>query len=136
MANIYVASSWSNPIQPYIVKLLRIAGHEVYDFREHSFRWMDLDYRWKDWSNQQYLDALHDPIADKGFGEDWIGMHKADTCIMLLPCGRSSHLEAGYFVGAKKRLFILLEQGKVMPELMYKMATLVTDNFNSVMELL
>ena len=30
---IYVASSWRNREQPSVVKALREAGHEVYDFR-------------------------------------------------------------------------------------------------------
>ena len=30
---IYVASSWRNERHPGVVELLRIAGHEVYDFR-------------------------------------------------------------------------------------------------------
>ena len=33
MSKIYVASSWRNPHQPAIVEELRVAGHEVYDFR-------------------------------------------------------------------------------------------------------
>lgn len=44
----------------------------------------------------------------------------ADTCVMLLPCGRSAHIEAGYFVGANKLLIILMT-GENEPELMYKM---------------
>jgi len=30
---VYVASSWRNEKQPAVVKALREAGHEVYDFR-------------------------------------------------------------------------------------------------------
>ncbi len=45
----------------------------------------------------------------------------ADACVLVLPCGRSAHLEAGYFAGAGKPLLILLADGE--PELMYKMAS-------------
>ena len=49
-------------------------------------------------------------------------MEWADTGVLLLPCGRSAHLEAGYFVGANKDLFVcILELPE--PELMYRMAT-------------
>jgi len=44
----------------------------------------------------------------------------ADACVLVMPCGRSAHLEAGYFVGANKRLVILIDDGE--PELMYKLA--------------
>jgi len=48
MRKIYVASSWRNPIQPRIVRVLREAGHTVYDFRNPApgykgFAWSDLD---------------------------------------------------------------------------------------------
>jgi nucleoside 2-deoxyribosyltransferase len=48
-------------------------------------------------------------------------MQWADAGVLLLPCGRSAHLEAGYFVGSGKPLFVLLADGE--PELMYRMAT-------------
>lgn len=43
---IYVASSWRNPIQPEVVRHLREAGHEVYDFRnpapgQEGFSWRE-----------------------------------------------------------------------------------------------
>jgi hypothetical protein len=55
MARIYAASSWRNQHQPWIVPLLRNAGHEVYDFRNPfngrpGFAWSDIDPDWKAWS--------------------------------------------------------------------------------------
>ena len=42
---------------------------------------------------------------------------------MLLPCGKSAHLEAGWFIGRGKSTFILLEdKDSVESELMYKLA--------------
>ena len=40
---------------------------------------------------------------------------------MVMPCGRSSHLELGYAAGQKKTTVIMVTQDE--PELMYKMAT-------------
>ena len=48
------------------------------------------------------------------------GMEWADTCVLVLPCGRSAHLEAGWFKGRGKRLIVLLED--MEPELMALMA--------------
>lgn len=45
----------------------------------------------------------------------------------LLPSGRSAHIEAGYFVGARKPLHILLTTEQE-PELMYLMATSISRN--------
>jgi hypothetical protein len=49
-------------------------------------------------------------------------MQWAKACVLVLPCGRSAHLEAGYFCQPGKLLFILLSTINHEPELMYKMA--------------
>ena len=123
---IYVASSWRNEKQPSIVQALRAAGHEVFDFRnpskgDHGFHWREIDPEWETWTPEQFLTALDTSPAVRGFDKDWGGMLWAEACVLVMPCGRSSHLEAGYFVGAGKPLIILLCDGE--PELMYKMAT-------------
>ena len=123
---IYLASSWRNAYQPGIVVKLRAAGHEVYDFRnpapgDNGFHWSEIDPSWKHWGRGDYRAALKHPIAKRCFASDWEAMQWADTGVLLLPCGRSAHLEAGYFAGAGKSLHILL-YGELEPELMYKMA--------------
>jgi nucleoside 2-deoxyribosyltransferase len=65
--------------------------------------------------------ALNHPIAGHGFDLDYGAMQRADTGVLLLPSGRSAHLEAGYFVGAGKPLHILIPE-LPEPELMYLMA--------------
>lgn len=124
---IYVASSWRNDYQPDVVRALRELDHEVYDFRnpragDNGFHWSEVDGGWKSWDAERYIAALNHPIAEAGFQSDWQAMLWADACVLLLPCGRSAHIEAGYFVGAGKPLLILLS-GPMEPELMYKMAT-------------
>ena len=123
---IYLASSWRNPAQPALVSLLRKAGHEVYDFRNPApgntgFKWSDVDPLWQCWTPTAFRERLNHPISERGFSHDWGAMQWADTGVLLLPSGRSAHIEAGYFVGAKKPLVILLAEGE--PELMYKMAS-------------
>jgi len=123
---IYVASSWRNDRQGAVVKKLRDAGFGVYDFKNPGaqtpgFHWSDIDENWHQWTLTGYLNALQTGIAKAGFKSDWDAMLWADTCVLLLPCGRSAHIEAGYFRGAKKSLYILIEN-KIEPELMYRMA--------------
>jgi hypothetical protein len=52
-------------------------------------------------------------------------MQWADACALILPCGRSAHLEAGWFAGSGRPVFITLMDVKVEPELMYLMASAV-----------
>ena len=138
---IYLASSWRNPRQPALVDVLRDEGHMVYDFRnppnKSGFAWSQIDPKWENWSTGDYMAALRDPIASHGFLADYRAMQWADTGVLLLPCGRSSHLEAGYFNGAGKRLVIYIPDGvKIEPELMYLMANEVVSSQDNLIHCL
>jgi hypothetical protein len=126
MADIYVASSWRNPYQQSTVQILRAAGHTVYDFREpepgvRGFNWSDIDPNWQWWTAAQLAKGLKHPIAVDGFRRDMRALKACDVCVLVMPCGRSAHLELGYAVGADKRTAVLLEDGQE-PELMWAMA--------------
>ena len=128
--NIYVASSWRNDSQPGIVRVLREHYHAVYDFRnpvkgDSGFHWSEIDPHWEDWDTRQYIKGLTHPLAEDGFDKDFAAMKWADACVLVMPCGRSAHLEAGWFTGAKKPLLILVN--KCEPELMYKISDGVYD---------
>lgn len=121
---IYVASSWRNEFQPAVVETLRKLGHEVYDFRNptegnNGFAWSDIDENWENWTTEEYIEALEHPIAKAGFKHDFDAMKWADTCVMVLPCGRSANTEAGWMKGAGKKVFVY-QPIKQEPELMYK----------------
>ncbi len=138
MSKIYVASSWRCEHQPVVVAWLREAGHEVYDFRnpqpgDHGFHWSEIDPFYEDWTPGDYRAQLENPIARVGFEADFGAMQWADACVLVLPCGRSAHLEAGWFIGAGKPLHILILE-KCEPELMYKMATSINVSFAGLCE--
>lgn len=124
---IYVASSWRNQRQPKMVALLRNHGHEVYDFRNPAegafgFSWGDIDDGWQSWSPKQFTKALRHPLARQGFYSDMKALAWCDICVLVLPCGRSAHLEAGWARGAGKGLIIYIQPTITEePELMYSM---------------
>lgn len=137
---IYVASSWRNMLQQGVVHTLRAAGHEVYDFRnpkpgDTGFQWSAVDPEWKAWQPAAYRAALEHPVSVAGFKNDWDAMEWADTGVLVLPCGRSAHIEAGYFSGARKDLFILQLEA-MEPELMYRMATRICITFDELLDAL
>lgn len=122
---IYVASSWRNARQPAIVELLRSLGNEVYDFRNPApgndgFRWSEIDPAWQAWDAESFRAALEHPVARAGFALDMNALRDCHACVLVLPCGRSAHLELGWACGYGKRTAVLLE-GKNEPELMYRM---------------
>lgn len=125
MSKIYVASSWRNPYYPEVVNALKAAGHDVYDFRNPphggcGFHWTDVDDNAPNWTFDEYAIGLHHPLAERQFAADLEALQQADTCVLVLPCGRSAHTEAGWMAGAGKRVIAYVPE-MVEPELMYKL---------------
>lgn len=128
--NIYVASSWRNELQPSVVEALRAAGHEVYDFRAPApgvsgFSWSEIDPAWQDWTPAAYRDALQHPVAKRGYGYDIAALRACTIVVLVLPSGRSASWEFGYAMGQGKH-GIVLQIGKLEPELMYRAAQIAT----------
>lgn len=140
MSRIYVASSWRNQYQPAVVMALQIEDHEVYDFRnppgKAGFHWRDIEEGWQTWTMERYRELLlTTPDASFGFVADYRAMQWAETCVLVLPCGRSAHLEAGYFNGANKRLIIYIPE-PIEPDLMYLMANHICLTMSEVISVL
>ena len=140
MRRIYVASSWRNKYQPEVVTWLNAEGHEVYDFRnppgKAGFKWSDIEQDWMQWDLKRYRELLTTRSeAAHGFAADYRGMQWADTGLLVLPCGRSAHLEAGYFNGANKRLLIYIPE-PIEPDLMYLMAQHIVLNYDELRDAL
>lgn len=135
---IYVASSWRNHFQPSLVLALR-ALYEVYDFRNPApgntgFAWGQLDRDWEHWSPARFRDALQRPIAQASYLCDKEGMDWADTCVLLLPSGKSAHLEAGYMAGEGKKVIVYAPVPAIEPELMYKLLGKICLTWEEVLE--
>lgn len=134
--NIYVASSWRNLIQPDVVAILRGDGHEVYDFKnpapgDNGFGWRQIGDR-SAWDVEHFATHVLDhPIAARGFSYDMNALEKASACVLVLPCGRSAHLELGQAVGAGK-LTIVYMPDLEEPELMYRMCDYVETTIEGV----
>lgn len=136
---VYLASSWR---MEFFVKLwakrLRKEGHEVDCFCDDStgryvFRWLEIE-------DKNELDAitfLDDPRARRAFEEDKKHIDSADVVLLILPADKSAHLEAGYAVGAGKKLIIWRHEfptGEL--EVMYGVADLVTESVVVVLDYL
>jgi hypothetical protein len=136
--NIYVASSWRNDEQPAVVAALRKDGHTVYDFKnpapgDKGFSWRQLEFGDKaEWTAELYAtQVLYHPIAEHGFELDMHALDAADACVLVLPCGRSAHLELGYAAGTGK-LTVVYVPKLDEPELMYRMCDYVETTLDGV----
>ncbi len=138
---IYVASSWRNLLQPGVVAALRAAGHEVYDFKNPAagnsgFSWKQIDPSWQmggPVTPTQHREMLQHPIAQAGFKSDMDALRECDVCVLVLPCGRSAHLELGWAVGAGKKT-VVLEPDPIEPDLMYLMCGAFCTSWDELMD--
>lgn len=121
---IYVASSWRNQYYPEVVEFLRAEGHEVYDFRnppsgDHGFKWECVDPDYRQWNAEIFRHKLYnDAKAQRQLHNDIEAMQACDVCVLVLPCGRSAHTEAGWFAGSGKQVIAYIPEYDE-PELMY-----------------
>lgn len=136
---IYVASSWRNWQQEIVVKCLEGLGHSVYDFKRGGFSWKEVmaEYDGGTVHETQYLECLSHPRSVEGFRRDYYHLVNADVTILVLPCGRSAHLELGAAIGMNQRTAIYLDgesnDGQVTPDLMYKMADHIAPTMHSLL---
>ena len=140
MSKIYVASSCRNKYYPEVVETLRKAGHLVYDFRNpphggNGFRWTDIDENAPDWSFEEYAEGLNHPLAQRQFSADLEALEWADMCVLVLPCGRSAHTEAGWMAGRGKKVVVYIPEMEE-PELMYKLFDKVAGSLDDVIKAL
>jgi len=99
-----------------LADILRDEGHKVDAFCDStngriSFNWSELIKIMKtEGTDVSQIDAIemmkHWRVKD-AFEEDKKWINWADVLILVMPCGRSAHLEAGYAVGKGKKMYIL-----------------------------
>jgi nucleoside 2-deoxyribosyltransferase len=80
------------------------------------------------------FDAFRDKRIKQAFDEDRKWLDWCDCCILILPSGKSSHLEAGYAKGQGKKLIIYHAKGFPAGEIdvMYNFADLLTEELEEI----
>lgn len=141
---IYVASSWRNGSLDGVFDCLDQWNIPYYDFRDSdaAFHWSAVmpGYRETGVTSQMLISSLRQSEECKrGFERDMKHLESAPAVLLVLPCGRSAHLELGWAVGHGKPTCIYFPAAYregIEPELMYKMVDLVTDDISSCMRFL
>ena len=72
------------------------------------------------------------PAAERQFDNDIKALEWADTCVLVFPCGRSAHTEAGWMAGAGKKVVVYIPEMQE-PELMYKLFDAVVGNLSDML---
>lgn len=138
---IYTASSWRNKKYRTVLDALEVTGHQVYDFQNDgsAFDWHDVDPSWDSQEDglmvsvNDFMISLNHDLSIRAFNHDFGALEEADLLILVTPCGKSAHLEAGYAAGMGTPVWILLED-PMRPELTYKVADYMTANLSAIVD--
>ena len=136
---IYIASSWkmSKWVKAWKEQLVSL-GYEVDAFCDDSdgrfvFHFSEIG----DPADLDAINFLEDDRSKKAFTEDKNWLDWADCCLLILPSGKSAHLEAGYAKGQGKALIIWRNEfPKGEFDVMYGFADLITDSQSAVIQFL
>jgi hypothetical protein len=115
MAKIYLIGSLRNPKVPEIAKKMREAGHEVFD--DWFAAGPEADDYWQRYEQDKghnFKDALEGYAANHVYHYDRSHLDRNEIAVLLLPAGKSGHLELGYMIGQGKPGYILFDD--VMPD--------------------
>lgn len=129
MNSVYVIGSLRNPAIPTIASTLRKEGFDVFD--DWFAAGPEADDWWKKYEQERgrtYREALDGFPAGQVFRYDKSHLDRCQAAVLVLPAGKSGHLELGYFIGSGKPGFILLPPGDDRWDVMYRFATKVVSS--------
>lgn len=139
---IYVASSWKNLFHPSAVADLKAEGYDVFDFRHpepgnSGFQWRNTipGFDPESCDVEQFRQVLDHPVAIRGAELDTTALIKCDACVMVLPCGNSSHIELGHAIGAGN-IGIIWAPVPFKADLMYSLAHYISSDFGKIIQYL
>lgn len=123
MSVIYLIGSLRNPHIPKIGQELRQEGFEVFD------DWFAggpiADDSWQEYEKSKgtpYDLALKGYAAKHVYEFDKYHLDRSDIAILVLPAGKSGHLELGYMAGKGKKTYVLFDKEPERWDVMYQFA--------------
>lgn len=127
---IYLIGSLRNPEIEDIASRLRDDGHEVFD--DWYAAGEKADDSWQSYEigrGHKLYEALNGVHAVAAFQVDKTWLDWCDTAVMVMPAGKSAHLELGYCRGQGKACHILMPTEPERFDLMYRFAHGVWTSF-------
>jgi nucleoside 2-deoxyribosyltransferase len=123
LVNIYLIGSLRNPVVPEIAEALRERGFTVFDDWYAAGPEAD-DYwqRYEQYRGRSYGEALDGYAANNVYQFDRSHLDRADAGVLVMPAGRSGHLELGYIKGKGKRAYVLFDKEPERWDVMYRFA--------------
>lgn len=129
MKSVYLIGSLRNPKITELGNRLRKLGLDVFD--DWSSPGPEADSFWQEYENARgrtYAEALQGYHAQHVYAIDKLHLDRCDVAVMVLPAGKSAHLELGYTIGKGKPGYIFMEGEPDRFDIMYLFATKIFTN--------
>lgn len=134
---IYLIGSLRNPRVQMVGEQLRAAGWNVFD--DWFAAGPEADDAWQRYEQAKghdFVQALEGAAAEHVFHFDYEHLYTADAAVLVLPAGKSAHLELGWALGRSIPGFVLLDGEPERFDVMYKFADGVARNVGELIQML
>ena len=132
--SVYIIGSLRNPQVPVVATALRANGIDAFD--DWYTAGPEADDIWKTYELERgrgYIEALEGYHAQHVFHYDKTHLDRCDGAVLVLPAGKSCHLEFGYMIGQGKHGFVLLPENETERwDIMYAFATKVVTSIDEL----
>jgi nucleoside 2-deoxyribosyltransferase len=135
MKSVYIIGSLRNPMIPKIEWRLHCAGFDA--FADWYSAGEKADDHWQEYEKGKghtFAQALDGYSARNVFRYDKSHLDRCHAAVLVLPAGKSGHLELGYFIGTGKPGYILLDKEPDRFDVMYRFATAVVPDVDSLIK--
>lgn len=132
--SLYIVGSLRNPKVPITAKRYREAGWDV--FEDWFAAGETADDSWQAYEKDRGRDfksALKGYAAQHVYRYDKSHLDRCAMGLLVLPAGKSGHLELGYLIGCGKPGFILLDGEPERFDVMYNFAAAVYTNIDEAL---
>lgn len=132
---IYLIGSLKNKEIGGVAEILRKLGHEVFD--DWRSPGPDADDHLRDYYRERgfnYRQIMESPSAKLAFEYDKKHLAEADCAVMVMPAGKSGHLELGTVIGSGKPGYILFDKEPDRVDIMHGFATKIFLNMDEMIE--
>jgi hypothetical protein len=134
---VYIIGSLRNGQVPEIAKKLRSLMPDVEVFDDWYAAGFEADDMWRTYEKERgrtYEEALQGYAAKHVFEFDKHHLDTCDAAILVLPAGKSGHLELGYVAGRGKWTAILLDGEYDRWDVMLKFSDKVTRDLDDIVD--
>lgn len=117
---LYLIGSLRNPMVPEIGNDLRRLGFDVFD--DWYAAGEKADDAWQSYEqgrDHTFSEALKGYAAQHVFEFDYQHLDDSDIGVLIMPAGKSGHIEAGFLMGQNKPVYVLLPEEPDRFDVMY-----------------